>query len=135
MQKGKLITAEQVYMEIVNKMNRKDEFCTRLDGSKYIPKNADELPPILKKKDGRPYKSAYNAIWNRIQAAKNNKKVKHPKAILNKQMKNYKSVAKTGRVELNTFINLVNEYRQVLDLKKSTLTPNGAIEMHWEAKS
>jgi len=56
------ITQEMVYAEILKEMNKKDLFCTRLDGSKYIPKTVQELPAKIKLKKSVMYRSAYQRV-------------------------------------------------------------------------
>lgn len=150
-----LFTTEQVVERMLQIMQKKKEHVTR-NGKTFIPKTVDDISPRLRKHTikgkrnknrSRAYASLYNEFITKpkkdalnssinkrhIQASKSNIVAKGP--TVNTQVAKYKEVARTGRVNEDTFVNIVNEYRQVLNLVKSTLTPEGAIVMEWEAKS
>ena len=190
MAKAKIVTDEQVYNEMIAEMNKKDLFCTRLDGSKYIPQSPKEIPEHLKSgkmftnakqrvryrmiKDGslnigqdiganRTTKSGRWTISETELAIDMHKKGKHIKDIaksigrtyysvkdkfrnhgitnpdkikINKAMANYKSVARTGRVNEDTFTNLVREYSQQFKIDSMSLTNEGTFVVKWrEVKS
>tara|TARA_R110000737_G_scaffold167930_1_gene194515 strand:- start:1572 stop:1961 length:390 start_codon:yes stop_codon:yes gene_type:complete len=124
------ITKTMILQRIVDKCFKNNIYVNRLD-KLIIPQNENDLPPNMKIKSHLEYKKAYNHLYNlKTKLVKVNKPTK-----MVEPMKAYKEVARTGRVNEDTFTNLVNEYRQVLNLVKSTLTAEGAIEMYWESKS
>ena len=124
------ITNEMILQRIVEKCIKKKLYVTRLDKS-IIPQNVNDLPPNMRVSSHIEYKRAYHHLYHinrKLEGSKSIKKVAQP-------MKAYREVTRTGRVNEDTFLNLVNEYRQTLNLVRSTLTPDGAIEMYWETKS
>ena len=150
-----LFTEDQIVTRMLKIMQKKKEHVTR-NGKTFIPKTEDDISPRLRKptikgKLNKNRSRAYNSLYaefitkpkkqalkrkinkKHMQASKSNIVAKGP--TVNTQVAKYKEVARTGRVNEDTFVNIVNEYRQVLNLVKSTLTPEGAIVMEWEAKS
>ena len=135
----------QLYYELVTKPNRDKE---SIDYTRLRWKKADENTLTYMYKNmasaaemSRVFNRTTQAISQKLYAMRRKGLISkvgysaEPEVLEEvKPMEAYREVARTGRVGEDTFRNLVNEYRQVLSLTKSTLTPNGAIEMYWEAK-
>jgi|TARA_R110000823_G_scaffold64657_12_gene151710 ribosomal protein S10 len=89
------VSRKEVLDSMLQHMNDKNIFCTRIDGSKFLPTSIEEIPTILR----QPKSKFYNQTYQRVRHLK----VKNLKKI-DKGMKSFSLKAKEKATKI------VNEY-------------------------
>ena len=79
------VSRKEVLDSMLQHMNDKNIFCTRIDGSKFLPTSIEEIPTILR----QPKSKFYNQTYQRVRHLK----VKNLKKI-DKGMKSFSLKAK-----------------------------------------